>query len=251
MNQSDIERGLRNIGVQSGESLEVHTALSKFGHVDGGAKTVVDALMAVVGPTGVIVMSAYPISKGRPLSESDKAKCITYKAEHLPEDSAEPTNLGAVVDEFKHRPGVILGRGIHRGAAWGKDAELHAQGYGHLLKTGGKALLMGVGIGNCSSMHIPLDRIGLPDEVSRLCKLPSDVLDEYPEDKWYVECDRVPGPPGDAWGKVWEEALSAGRIRSSKIGDSDCHLFVARDVVSIYERHLLTDPWALYGVKKS
>jgi len=248
--QSSLVSGLRSLGILSGDTLEVHTALSKFGHVEGGAKTVVDALMEVVGPNGTIVMSAYPISKGRPLTESDIVKGITYKAEHLPEDSTEPTNVGAVVDEFKRRSGVILGIGIHRGAAWGKDAELNSLNYEHLLKIRGKVLLMGVGINNCSSMHIPVEKIGLPPEVTRLFKLPQDVLDEYPEDRWYVESSRVPGPPGDAWGRVWEEALTKGLIRSAKIGESECHLFVAREVVEIYERRLLEDPWGLYGVRK-
>jgi len=251
LTQSDIEAGLHQLGVKAGDVLEVHTALSKFGQVEAGAKTVVDALFSVVGPSGAIVMSAYPISKGRPLSQSDIAKGITYKAEHLSEDSNEATNVGAVVDEFRRRPDVILGKGVHRGAAWGSDAELHSCGYEHLLKVGGKVLLMGVGIGNCSSMHIPLERIGLPVGISALSKLPGDVLDEYPDDKWYVECSRVVGTPRNAWEVVWGEALLAGLVRSGKIGESACHLFTARDVVGIYERHLLSDPWTLYGVPHS
>jgi len=250
VNQADIEAGLQGIGVLPGDALEVHTALSRFGHVEGGAGTVVDALMAVVGPEGAIVMSVYPISKGRPLTDSDRAKGIKYKAELLPDDSNEPTNVGAVVDEFRGRPGVVLGKGVHRTGAWGKDARMHAQGYEYLLSIGGKVLLLGVGIGNCSSMHIPDSRVGIPGEISRLSILPDDVLAEYPENRWYVECSRAPGAPRDVGGAVWNEAISAGLVRTGKIGEADCHLFPAREVIGIYERHLRTDPWTLFGVPK-
>ena len=250
MVKTEIEEGLRLLGLGPGMAVEAHSSLKSFGHVEGGAATVVDALMAVVGQEGAIVMSAYPISKGRPLTNGDVAKGITYKAEIIPGDSIEPTNVGAVVDEFKRRPGVVLGQGVHRGVAWGRAAELNCRNYKHLVKTGGSVLLIGVGIGNCSCMHIPEETIGIPPGISALSALPPDVLREYPGDKWYVECDRVPGAPRNAWQAVWEEALGAGLVRTGKIGNAECHLFKAADVIGILERHLRTDPWALYGVSK-
>ena len=231
--------------------VEVHSSLSKFGRVEGGAATVVDALMAVVGPTGTIVMSAYPMSRGEPLTEDDRARGITYKSKVLPEGSNERTNLGAVVDEFRQRSDVRCGTGVHRSAAWGASAGLHLQDYHRLLADGGKALLLGVGIGNLSSMHMAEATVGIPKEVQDLYALPPDILRDYPEDQWYVECDRVKGTPNpDPWGDIWKEAVSAGLITTGRIGNAECHFFAAAEVVGIFERHLRTDPWALYGVPK-
>jgi len=42
--------------------------------VDGGASTVVKALMEVVGEEGAIVMSAYRVTLPLPLTEEEKAK---------------------------------------------------------------------------------------------------------------------------------------------------------------------------------
>ncbi len=238
------------LGVGRGSVLEVHSSLKSLGWVEGGAATVINALLAVVGQEGAIVMSAYPISKPRPLTEDDKAMGITYKAEILPEDSSEPTNLGAVVDEFKRFPDVVLGKGIHRGAAWGRDAHLHCMNYKHLVRTGGQVLLIGVGIHRCSSMHIPEGIVGIPSEILLPAKLPADVREAYPDERWYVECDRAPGPPGDAWGVVWQEALSAGLVTTGRVCNAECHLFKARDVIAIYEKRLRTDPWGLFGAKK-
>ena len=45
----DLIYGLRRVGVQAGDTILCHSSLSKFGYVEGGAETVVDALAAVVG----------------------------------------------------------------------------------------------------------------------------------------------------------------------------------------------------------
>lgn len=42
---SDIAQGLHQLGVWAGMTLEVHCSLSQFGHVEGGAKTVIDMLI--------------------------------------------------------------------------------------------------------------------------------------------------------------------------------------------------------------
>jgi len=247
----DLEGGFRRLGLKQGMEVEVHSSLSKFGRVEGGAATVVDALMAVVGPAGTIVMSAYPLSRGEPLTGQDVARGITYKSRVLPGNSPERTNLGAVVDEFRLRPDVQCGTSIHRSAVWGANAEPHLEGYSRLLADEGKALLLGVGIGNLSSMHVPEHTVGIPKEIQALSALPPDILRDYPEDQWYVECDRVKGPPdADPWGAVWREAVSAGFIKTGRIGNAECHFFTASDVVGIYERRLRTDPWSLFGVPK-
>lgn len=250
LTRTDIEGGLRRLGIGKGSVLEVHSSLRSLGRVEGGATAVVDALLEVAGPEGAIVMSAYPMSKGRPLTGADRARGITYKSEVLPDDSAEPTNLGAVVDEFKKRPGVRRGRGDHAGAAWGRDADIHCLNYDHLVKTGGMVLLIGVGIGSCSSMHIPEYSVGVPAEIAALSMLPSDVRRDFPPERWYVECDRVPGTPRNAWSAVWEEVVAGGLVTTGRIGEAECHLFRAADAIGIFERRLRTDPWELYGVPK-
>src|SRR5690348_8561063 len=60
--QGEIEAGLRQLGLIRGSVVEVHSALSSFGPVEGGAATVIAALMAVVGAEGALVMSAYLVS---------------------------------------------------------------------------------------------------------------------------------------------------------------------------------------------
>src|SRR5215213_5257896 len=52
---SVIENGLRALGLPSGCKVLVHSAMSSFGHVEGGADTVIDALLSVVGSQGTVM----------------------------------------------------------------------------------------------------------------------------------------------------------------------------------------------------
>ncbi len=56
VDKEDIKRGLRELGVREGELVVVHSSLSSFGYVIGGADTVIDALLEVVGHTGTVIM---------------------------------------------------------------------------------------------------------------------------------------------------------------------------------------------------
>lgn len=42
--KEDIKAGLMRLGLKKGDTVGVHSSLSSFGHVDGGADTVIDAL---------------------------------------------------------------------------------------------------------------------------------------------------------------------------------------------------------------
>jgi aminoglycoside N3'-acetyltransferase len=108
----------------------------------------------------------------------------------------------------------------------------------------GAALLLGVGIGYCSSMH-QAEKVGIPNEVTACFKLPEDIRRDYPEDI-YISYGST---PDDAWGKVGSEAERRGLIKRYRIGNADCMLFKAKPVVGIYEDALRTDPLGLFGVK--
>jgi aminoglycoside N3'-acetyltransferase len=242
--QCEIESGLHALGLKRGDAVEVHSSLSSFGWVEGGAETVVDALMNVVGPEGSIVMSAYPVSKMLPLTDNERSMGITAKVRIYGEDYLGPTGMGAIADTFRRRPGTVMGKGIHRVCAWGHDAEKHSTGYGYLLKIDGWVLLLGVGIGYCSSMH-QAEYVGIPVEVVDCVTVPEEIRQLYPEDV-YVSYG---SPPEDGWQKVLDEADRRGLIIRRKIGASECMLFKAKPVVGIYEHALQTDPLGLFGLK--
>ena len=51
-----IVQKLREVGLEKGDAVMVHTPLKRMGYVCGGAQTVIEALMEVVGENGTIMM---------------------------------------------------------------------------------------------------------------------------------------------------------------------------------------------------
>jgi aminoglycoside 3-N-acetyltransferase len=241
----EIEEGLRQIGIRRNEILEVHSSLSSLGVVEGGAATVVDALMSAVSEEGTLAMSAYPLSKPLHLTQAEKEKGINAKVQLYRLDYRGKSGMGAIADEFRRRPGTVLGPGFHRVCAWGRDADLISEGYHRLLEKDGRVLLLGVGIGTCSCMH-QAEKVDLPEEISAYFKVPEEIRREYPEDI-YINYGST---PEDAWENVCKEAERRGLITRSRIGLAECMLFRAQPMVAIYEHALRTDPFGLYGLNK-
>ncbi len=243
----DIVLSLQHLGVVRGAVIEVHSSLSAFGWVEGGAATVIDTLVDVVGPEGTLIMSAYPVSPAVPLSDEERDRRITWKVRKLPLDSPERTGMGVVADTFRQRADVVCGSGFFRTCAWGRDAEWHCNGYHGLLAVDGWCLLLGVGIDRCSSMHVAED-VPLPADILAYWDIPEQIQRAYDAHQWNIGYG---GTPADAWQKVWDAADGQGLIRHSQIGQARCHYFKARSVVAIYRHWRQADPYGLYGVPHS
>jgi len=56
---SDLLTGLQSLGVVPGDIVFIHASLSKFGYVEGGADTVIDALLEAVSPQGTLAMPGF------------------------------------------------------------------------------------------------------------------------------------------------------------------------------------------------
>jgi aminoglycoside N3'-acetyltransferase len=251
LTQMDIEASLQQLGLARGAVAEVHSSLRSFGEVVGGAAAVVNALMNVVGVEGALVMSAYPVSRVLPLTEAEKARGLLAKVRLFGLDYEGPTGMGAIADEFRHRPGTVLGPGFHRVCAWGYDASRHSQGYNHLLAVDGWVLLIGVDIHRCSCMHTAEAKVAWPQALTDYFRLPTDIRHDYPQAEWFVQYHAPNKPaPEDAWGKVQREAEQRGLIRHGQIGSAECLMFKARPVVDLYEAWLRADPFTLFGVSQ-
>jgi aminoglycoside 3-N-acetyltransferase len=81
--KQEIMDHLQRFGVTSESELEVHSSLSSFGIVDGGAETVIDALKDVC-VRGSIFIPALRLSPELPLTEADKKMGISTKIKILP-----------------------------------------------------------------------------------------------------------------------------------------------------------------------
>jgi len=59
LGKHELVCGLRSVGLGAGDHVVVHSRLSSFGYVEGGADAVMDALEEVLTPQGTLVMPTY------------------------------------------------------------------------------------------------------------------------------------------------------------------------------------------------
>jgi len=69
-----LTEDLQVLGVKQGEMLYVKVSMNSIGYVIGGAKTLVDALLEVVGPTGTIITNSFVTCYPLPLSNKNAQK---------------------------------------------------------------------------------------------------------------------------------------------------------------------------------
>jgi aminoglycoside 3-N-acetyltransferase len=109
--KQEIVEGLARAGVQPGDTVLVHSSLSRFGYVDGGADAVIDALVETLGTNGTLLMSAITTSTQMVV------RCIeaangggALQAPPLDIPNAD-TWAGTIAQTFRKRPGVL--RSLH------------------------------------------------------------------------------------------------------------------------------------------
>ena len=243
LTETDLARGLAQLGVQPGMALEVHCSLRAFGHVSGGADAVIAALLQAVTPSGAIVMPAFRISPNLPLTDEDRRLGLTAKIRIL-SDSERPTAMGIVADTFRMRPDVVTGDGLFRTSAWGTNSAIHATGFQHLIDHGGYALLCGVDIYRLSAMHYVED--ALPPEIRARFTPSAEAKRIYPESQWLIEAWE---PELKPWYAIQQQAYDKGLITDARIGNAKCMLFPVRPVIELYRQALLTRPFSLYGLE--
>jgi aminoglycoside N3'-acetyltransferase len=154
--RSDLISAFHALGLGHGLRLVVHSSLSSFGFVGGGASTVIDALIETVGGGGVIVMPSF--NHGRPFEGADPG---------LYDPLETSTTNGRIPDVFWRRADVARSLNpTHAFAVWGKDATEYTAGHhrtltmgpdsplGILHRQGGYGLLLGVGYNRNTFHHV-------------------------------------------------------------------------------------------------
>jgi aminoglycoside 3-N-acetyltransferase len=160
--REDLVSSLRAAGLAEGSLVCVHSALSRIGDVEGGAQTVVEAILEVVSEAGTVVMPAYASADD---FVADAARGI------VPDLRTASSRTGKITEAFRTTPGVL--RSSHPFSscvAWGKHAEYivrdHAKDLrichkdsplGRFLKLGGTVVGLGTDIGIVSLYHCAED----------------------------------------------------------------------------------------------
>ncbi|MCR5331410.1 MAG: AAC(3) family N-acetyltransferase [Lachnospiraceae bacterium] len=243
--KSEIVDVLKNVGLSSGDSVIVHTSLGKIGYVCGGAQTVIEALIEVVGQNGTIMMPTQSWKNLDPETgvhwDADEADWDTIRKNWPAYDKAiTPTNtMGAVAEMFRSWPGTIRSAHPARSvAAWGKYASYLTENHdlsnifgddspiGKLYKLNGKVLLIGVGYDKNTSIHLADVRADYPGK--HTCIEHSAVM-ERGERVWKAyETLFVDGKDFIDIGTAFETVHSVNRI---VLGNAEIKMMMQRELV--------------------
>ena len=172
INKEMIVEALKQVGIQKGDVLLVHSGLSYVGHIDGGAETVIDALAEVVGEEGTVMMPTF--TRPYVAFEGSVNKSKIYRP--WCKEFFDNINTGAVPKTLLYRPGIYRSaHATHSWAGFGKMAEYCLSAHTCLeppasenspmakaLELGGKVLFFGSDIHTNTFLHYLEDKSGAP-----------------------------------------------------------------------------------------
>jgi aminoglycoside 3-N-acetyltransferase len=247
----DIVSGLRSMGVHHGAILLVHSSLSSFGHVEGGAETVVDALLKAVGSQGTVLVPTLTGSEALnaanpPIFDPVSTACWT----------------GRIPEVFRQRPQAVRSlHPTHSVAAIGARAvELtveHEQSitpcgpdspYGRLARAGGAILLLGVSHNSNTTFHLVEELVGVPYHIQPGF-VPAQVVEHDQARTVHLMLHRY-GPARD-FGRMEPLFCERGIQRDGQIGNARVRLVDARRMVALTSQALRQDPAILLAHDKS
>ena len=160
-------------GLEAGQTVLVHMAMSKIGWVLGGAQAIIEAFLRVLGPTGTLMMPTQTADNTEPSYWQHPPVPESWWPiirEHTPayDPAITPTRMmGRVAELFRTWPGVIrTSHPVGSFAALGRNAEILTAHHplenefgpnspiGQLYALDGYILLLGVDHGNNTSLHM-------------------------------------------------------------------------------------------------
>lgn len=259
--QDEILAALEKVGVNKGDTLLVHSSLSACGRIDGGAKSIIDAIIATIGANGNFFVPTF-----------QRSECylngINKRWDHRPSDCRDRTSeairwVGALPLEFM-RLWPETPRGVHIShswAGWGpRAAEILSRQADDeppfsdnscpmvVKEMGGKILLFGSPVGHMSFVHCFETHYNLPGLGPSYydVRLPDGTI------TWKFVPKGLPGPrefySKDENARFFREAIAKGlEIRRAPLGVGELKLIDCRSFWKIGSELVQADPRIIIG----
>ena len=243
--KNEIIIALRSVGLEPGDIVMVHTSLSGIGYVCGGAQTVIEALIEVVGEDGTIMMATQSWKNLDPedgVHWSVKEEYWQIIRDNWPayDKAITPTNtMGVVAEAFRLWPGTLRSDHPARSVAvWGKHAEYLVSDHdlsnifgdgspiGKLYELDGKVLLIGVGYDKNTSLHLADVRAEYPSKHS--CIEHSAIMENGKRVWKEYETLFVDGEDFEQIGEAFEQDNAVNMVM---VGNAELRLMSQRKLV--------------------
>ena len=234
-----LAEDIRKMGIKKGDALMVHSSLKSIGWVDGGADTVIDAMLSVIGEDeGVLFVPTLTGTFAR--AGWDEMTKYAF------DPKATPSRVGKVTDTLWRPPNACRSEHpTHSLAALGKDAEELVKGhggdastfdkrgpYGKYVKLGATILFIGTHMGCNTTLHVGEDWAELPymDQNAKARVRRGDEEAVVPlkmspngHRSFYASDENSPAV---------QLFYKLGLVREAKLGDATVQLIGAQDIIN-------------------
>lgn len=220
-------------GIEKGDVVLMHSALSSIGYVEGGAETVVDAVLEAVGPEGTYAVS-------------------TMNGSHPFDPENAPSTVGIISEKHRLRPNSIRSlRPVHSINAIGARAEEltkdhdkcatncgEGSPYLKLRDMGGKIILLGVDMNRNTTLHAIEDLMDSVYLIER--EVPAPMYMENYENKTMVMRKFCPGHRDFL--RFTPELRRAGALVETRVGDAVAKIIDVKKMFELGQKMLKEKP---------
>lgn len=244
--QADLTQGLHGLGLQAGQTVMLHVSVRAVGAVMGGANTIIQSLLDLLTPAGTLMMYAGWQDIPDFVADLPPDERQAYHDHH---PAFDPAIARAVRDHsilaefFRTWPGTQRSANpeasmIANGAQAAHLTADHPLNYGYgagsplekLVELGGYVLMLGAPLDTITLLHYAEFRAWLRHKqvIHYTCPIWRD------GQKVWVEIeDFDTGESHDDYEfeQIAADFLAQGGGRQGKVGDADCTLFHAPDLV--------------------
>lgn len=244
---SSLAADLRDLGITSGMTLLVHSSMKRIADwVIGGAQAVILALETVLGEEGTLVMPTMtselsdPTDWQHPPVPQSWWELIRQEMPPFMADLTVTREMGVVAETFRKQTGTLRSNHPQTSfAAWGKHAAFVTEDHRLESPTGefspvarvydlhGYVLLLGVGHGNNTSLHLAEERAHYAGK--RTMRNGAPVLVDG--QRQWVEFELLDGNDGDFVQLGDAFAQETGLVRQGQVGQATALLMPQRPLV--------------------
>jgi len=232
-----ITKDLKNLGINDGDLLLVHSSLSSIGWVCGGAQAVISGLLKSIGKSGTLVMPAHSGDWSDPakwMYPPVPKEWVGIIYDHMPPYNRliTPTRgMGKVAELFRTFPNTL--RSNHPQVSFTANGSLAKEivenhvltpafginsPLGEFYKRNGKVLLLGVGFDSCTSFHLAEALIKKEPITRQGSAIIENNIRVW---KWFEDYEYN----SDDFEKIGEEFIKTNSVKIGNIGNAKSYLF--------------------------
>ena len=233
MTKKDLLLQLEKLGAPKNSVVIVHSSLKAIGEVEGGAETILDALIEYFADSGLLCIPTHTWDT-RVLDFNNVRTCIGV----LPTVAAK--RAGGVRSLNPTHSMVVFGKGAEEFVECEKtvDSPVSPNGcYSELYKRNGFILLIGVGQEKNTFIHCVEEILQIKNRISESCEKTKIIYPDGREEIRYIKVFLEDGVPdaSNFFGKFEKAFRYHGCIKDGTLGNAKVQLCDAKKIKEVIE----------------